>query len=61
MPSIDIRVDPLEFWCVSLSKVGYGDINTLKRYSSEDFFNLLWYEQFTNDYQAEMVAINRRK
>jgi hypothetical protein len=50
----------LDYWCAGLSRAGYGSIRELKTYSSRDFFSILWYEQFINDYQAEAVAINRR-
>lgn len=60
MPQTEIRADVLNYLCVGLSKAGYGSMYSLKKYSSEDFFNLLWYERFINDYQAEMMALNKR-
>lgn len=58
---MEVRAGALEYWCAGLSKAGYGSIDLLKSYGSEDFFNLLWYERFVNDYQAEFMAINRRE
>lgn len=58
---MEIVADPLDYWCAGLSKAGYGSVRELKSYNSRDFFSLLWYEQFVNDYQAESMAINRRE
>lgn len=49
------------YWAVILSKAGYGEVPALLQYPSDMFFAILNYEEFTNDYNAEIRALNRRE
>jgi hypothetical protein len=48
------------YWAISLSRVGYGDVNLLLSYSSDIFMNIIYHETFLSDLAAETRAINRR-
>lgn len=54
-------MNQLDYWCIVLTKAGYGSVDLLKSYGSDIFFNILDYENFVNDYQSELRALNRRE
>lgn len=49
------------YWAIILSKAGYDTVPELLKYPADVFWNILNYEQFTNDYNAEIRALNRRE
>lgn len=52
---------PIEdYWCAYLSKAGYGSVYLLKKYDCVTFLNILDYEIFRNEYESELVALNKR-
>jgi len=56
-----MRVSIEDYWCAFLSRAGYGSVDLLKNYDCVTFLNILDYEVFRNDYEAETVALNRKK
>ncbi|MBQ2319162.1 MAG: hypothetical protein IIW86_02840 [Clostridia bacterium] len=49
------------YWAITLSKAGYGTVPDLLQYPADIFMSLLNYEQFYDDYNAEIRALNRRE
>jgi hypothetical protein len=46
-------------WAITLSKAGYGAVPDLLQYPADLFMAMLNYENFMNDYNAEVRALNR--
>lgn len=43
-----------------LAKAGYGSINDMDNVSSDKFINLIHYENFLNEYQEAVRALNKK-
>jgi len=52
-------MNTLDYWCIILSKAGYGSVNLLKSYNCDIFLNILDYETFISEYSREMIALNK--
>ena len=59
-PVVEIHTSLENYWCAFLSRAGYGSVDLLKNYDCVTFLNILDYELFRNDYEAEYVALNRK-
>lgn len=51
----------LDYWCAFLSRSGYGSVDLLKNYDCVTFLNILDYETFRIELEAENLAISRQR
>lgn len=58
-PRVEVKQDPLVI-IIRLVKMGYGDIETVKRMNSREVLQAIQYEKFTADYQAAYMELNKR-
>lgn len=58
-PKVKVNFENFDFYCMMLSKAGYGSIDILRGYDIETFINLIHYENFVADYRDEMLALNK--
>lgn len=54
-------MDDFDLWAMRLSRLGYGDIVTIKNLDSETFINLIHYENFNTEYDNTVRMLNNGK
>jgi hypothetical protein len=58
---VEINVPIEVYWSVFLSRAGYGSVDLLNNYDCVTFLNILDYEIFRNEYEAESIALNKKE
>lgn len=61
LPKVKYKIDTFELWVMRLSRLGYGDIPTIRSLDVQTFMNLIRYENFSEKYMRAVKLLNQKE